>query len=281
MQINIAKTSGFCFGVKRAINTSLSLAKGKKPVYILGDIVHNNFVVKELAKKGIKKISRIKPVKNSILMIRAHGASKKVFKKAKTCGYKIVDTTCPKVKEIYKIAKRLEKNNKIIIIGDHNHDEVKGIAGQLNKKSITIESPNRITSEKLKHIKKAAVVTQSTQTIENINAIMKRLKKIIPQVKLYNTVCRTTILKQQEIKTLPKKNNLILIVGSSTSANTKRLYELSRKINKKTYWIESKKNLKCGWLKDVERIGIMAGASTPEPIVQEIVERIKQISRYY
>ena len=189
MQINIAKSSGFCFGVRRAIDICNGLAGGKKNVYVLGDIVHNSFVVRDLTKKGIKKIARISPGKNSILVIRAHGAPKKTFKTAKKCGYKIIDATCPKVKEIYKIAGDLEKNSKIIIIGDNNHDEVKGIAGQLKNKAIIIESPDHIDVKKLARVKKASVITQSTQSIENINSIMKRLKKILPEVRLYNTTC--------------------------------------------------------------------------------------------
>ncbi|MGB3057624.1 MAG: 4-hydroxy-3-methylbut-2-enyl diphosphate reductase, partial [Candidatus Omnitrophota bacterium] len=150
MEINIAKSSGFCFGVRRAINISKALAKDNKKVYVMGDIVHNTFVVRDLTQRGIKKISRIRPVKDSTLIIRAHGASKKTFEKAKASGYKIVDATCPKVKDIYKIAKRLEKNNKIIIIGDKGHDEVKGITGQLKKSPVIVESPKKIPREKLK-----------------------------------------------------------------------------------------------------------------------------------
>ncbi|MGB2600131.1 MAG: 4-hydroxy-3-methylbut-2-enyl diphosphate reductase [Candidatus Omnitrophota bacterium] len=276
MEINIAKSSGFCFGVRRAINICKDLSGDKKPVYILGDIVHNTFVVQELAEKGVKKIGKIHPKKNSILVIRAHGAPKKTFGRAKKCGYKIVDATCPKVKDIYKIARRLEKGNKIIIIGDTGHDEVKGIAGQLKNKPVIIESPRKIPREKLKRVKKAAVITQSTQMIENINAVMKRLEKVIPEVRLYNTTCRTTVIKQQEIKSLPGKNDLVLIVGSPTSANTKRLYQIAKKINKKTHWIESAKDLKHAWFKRVKKVGIMAGASTPDRIVKQIVVRLKK-----
>ena len=276
MEINIAKSSGFCFGVRRAINISEALAGGKKPVCILGDIVHNSFVVRELSKKGIKKINRLAPVKNSTLIIRAHGAPKKTFESAKRSGYKIVDATCPKVKDIYKIARRLEKTNKIIIIGDQNHDEVKGIAGQLKKKPIIIESPGKIPAKSLKSIKKAAVITQSTQTTEIINSIMQRLEKIMPCVKLHNTTCRTTVIKQQEIKSLPKKNDVVLIVGSPTSANTKRLYQIAKKINKKTHWIESAKNLKKPWFRRVKKVGIMAGASTPDEVVKQIVMKLKK-----
>ncbi|MGD2278699.1 MAG: 4-hydroxy-3-methylbut-2-enyl diphosphate reductase [Candidatus Omnitrophota bacterium] len=276
MEINIAKSSGFCFGVRRAINISKALAGGKKPVCVLGDIVHNSFVVRELAEKGIRKIGRLVPKKNSILIIRAHGAPKKIFERAKRSGYKIIDATCPKVKDIYKIARRLERTNKIIIIGDQNHDEVKGIAGQLKKKPIIIESPRKIPAEKLKRVKKAAVITQSTQTIENINAIMERLERIMPRVKLHNTTCRTTVIKQQEIKSLPEKNDVVLIVGSPTSANTKRLYQIAKRINKKTHWIESAEGLKKSWFKRVKKVGIMAGASTPDEVVKEIVVKLEK-----
>lgn len=273
MKITIAKSSGFCFGVRRAIKISTELAKKKKNVFVLGDIVHNSFVVKDLRKHGIKKISRLSPNnKNRTLIIRAHGAPKKIFEKAKKCGYRIMDATCPKVKDIYKIAKRLEKNNKIIIIGDKNHDEVKGIIGQLEKRPLILNSASRISKKELSRIQKAAVITQSTQTFENIEKIMTSLLKIIPRVKLYNTTCQTTIIKQQEIRLLPKKNDLILILGSKTSANTKHLYQISKRINKNTYWIECAKDIKTSWLKNIKKIGIMAGASTPDYITKEVVQ---------
>lgn len=249
MKINIAKSSGFCFGVRRAINICNDLAENNKKVYVLGDIVHNSFVADELEKKGVRKTERIRPSEKSTLIIRAHGAPRKTFERAKKCGYRIVDATCPKVKDIYRIARRLERKNKIIIIGDHNHDEVRGIAGQLKTRPITVESPRNVTAGKFKRVKKGAVITQSTQSIDNISSIMKKLKKLIPDVKLYNTTCWTTRVKQSEIRTLPKENDLVLIIGSKTSANTKRLYQISKNINKKTYWIESAKNLKNNWFK--------------------------------
>ena len=279
MKINIAKSSGFCFGVKRAIEISEKISDKEENVCVLGDIVHNSFVVNNLSKRGIKKISKISPTKKkSTLIIRAHGASKKTFEKAKKCGWKVVDATCPKVKDIYKIAKRLEANNSIIIIGDSGHDEVKGIAGQLKKKPITIESPQKIPIKKLSTIKKAIVVTQSTQSIENITKIMKKLLKIIPNIKLYNTTCRTTVIKQEEIKNLPLQNDLILIIGSKTSANTKRLYEISKKLNKNTHWIESEKNINKKWFsKKIANVGIMAGASTPDYITRNVISRLKKL----
>lgn len=278
MRVNVAKSSGFCFGVRRAIDMSLSLSENKKPVHVLGDIVHNSFVVDKLSEKGIKKVRSIRPAKKgTILIISAHGAATKVFDKAKKCGYKVADATCPKVKAIYSIAKKLEREkNRIIIIGDKGHEEVKGIAGQMETKPLTIESPSDVSHLKLRPSEKYAVITQSTQSIDNIDRIMVELKKMIPDVKLYNTTCRTTTVKQEEIRSLPKENEVVLIVGSSTSANTKRLYQISKTINSRTYWIESARDIQKGWLHNVKSVGIMAGASTPDEIVNEIVENLHQ-----
>lgn len=278
MHINIAKSSGFCFGVKRAIEISTKLSSSKKPVYVLGDIVHNNFVVKDLEEKGLRRLKRITSTKNATLIVRAHGAPKKTFEKARSKGYKIVDATCPMVKDIYKIAKKLEKTHKIIIIGDTGHDEVKGISGQLNNRSITIASVKDISVKQLSRVKKAAVITQSTQSRENIDLVMRKLKKIIPDIKLYDTTCQITRVKQREIKILPEDNDVILIIGSKTSANTKRLYQISRNINKKTYWIESKKDIKPSWFKNIESVGIMSGASTPDYVTKEVVNHLKTLT---
>ncbi|MDD4956414.1 MAG: 4-hydroxy-3-methylbut-2-enyl diphosphate reductase [Candidatus Omnitrophica bacterium] len=275
MKINIAKSSGFCFGVKRAIEISSSLACPGKKVYVLGDIVHNSFVVEDLRKKGIKKIEQIRPMKNATLIIRAHGAGKSTFLKAEKCGFKIVDATCPKVKEIYKIARQLEKSHRIIIIGDAGHDEVKGIAGQLEHKPIVVESPGTVPFGKLRNFKKAAVITQSTQTLDNINSTMDVLRSVLSDVELYNTTCRTTHIKQEEINRLPRNNDVVLIIGSKTSANTKRLFQISRKINNKTYWIESSRGLRSSWLTGARSVGIMAGASTPDKITDAVVKKLK------
>ncbi|MFH1836575.1 MAG: 4-hydroxy-3-methylbut-2-enyl diphosphate reductase [Candidatus Omnitrophota bacterium] len=275
LKINIAKSSGFCFGVKRAIDISNKLCEQKGNVRVLGDIVHNSFVVRDLEKKGIKRIRYIKKTKNTNLIISSHGAPKEVFSKARKCGYTVTDATCPKVKNIYRIAQRLEKNNKIIIIGDSGHDEVKGIAGQLKNRPITLEKPSDVSHNIFSGIKKAAIITQSTQDTDNIFKITERIQKIIPEAKLYNTTCGTTVIKQNEIRTLPKENDIVLIIGSRTSANTKRLYQISRGINKNTYWIESDKDLKKTWFKRAKRVGIMAGASTPDLITKAIAETLK------
>lgn len=276
MKVAVAKSSGFCFGVRRAIDMGLNLAGKKERVRVLGDIVHNSFVVKKLSEKGVKKIKNIRPVlRKTVLIISAHGAPEKIFKKASFCGYKIADATCPKVKAIYQIARRLERDNELIIIGDKGHTEVKGIAGQLKKRPTIIESVGKIPLKKTAKMRKAAVVTQSTQSRENVSAIFKELRKIIPEISLHDTTCSITSVKQNEIKKMSRANDVILIVGSPTSANTKRLFLIAKEINKKTFWIESGENIRKEWFFGVKKVGIMAGASTPDEIVGKIVERVK------
>jgi len=280
MRINLAKSAGFCFGVKRALEIAKEIAKNQKDVVMLGDIVHNERVIKEIIKLGIRKINKLCENNNQTLIIRAHGEPKRIFDLAKKFNYKIIDATCPMVKEIHRIAKDMEeKGYFIIVIGDKNHDEVRGIIGQLNKKAMVIEDIKDIDINKIKKLKKVAVVVQSTQELDKVLKIVEVLKRYIKELKFFNTICMPTRIKQKEIKEMPKKNDCMIIIGSKNSANTKRLYEISKKINKKTYWVNSAGEIKELWLKDVNTIGITAGASTPDETIKEVIEKIELIRK--
>jgi 4-hydroxy-3-methylbut-2-enyl diphosphate reductase len=278
MKIIVAKSAGFCFGVKRALNIALDTVKNGDKVYMLGDIVHNEDVIKAIALSGIKKISRLGDGRGKTLLIRAHGASLKTIKKAHAKKYRVVDATCPMVKEIHKIASSMEsKGYKIIIIGDKNHDEVRGIIGQLKSKSLIISRPKDVAASGLKSIKKAAVVVQSTQSYEKAVKIVMELEKIIREVKSFNTICRPTRIKQEEIKKMPRVCETMLIIGSRKSANTARLYQISRSLNKNTYWVRNKKDIKTKWLKGIQTVGITAGASTPDSTTNEVMDYLKSL----
>ncbi len=279
MKITLAKSAGFCFGVEKALNTAFEAAKSNKNVYMLGDIVHNEDVVKSIKGSGIKTIRSLKNGKGMTLIIRAHGTPASTLRKAKRLGYKIIDATCPMVKEIHKIAKNLENDGyQIIIIGDKKHDEVKGIAGQLKKKALVIDDLKNIPIPKLQKLKKAAIVVQSTQNLEKVLEIVAVLKKYIMDFHFHNTICRPTRTKQQEIKTMPLENDVMIIIGSKTSANTKRLYQISKSLNKHSFWVQSKKDLKKDWFKNAKSVGITSGASTPDSTTQSIVKHIKKIT---
>ena len=278
MEINLAKSAGFCFGVKRALKIAREIAQSGTEVEMLGDIVHNEDVVKTIEKTGIKKVKRLREGTNKTLLIRAHGASADVYKRAAEKGYKIVDATCPMVKEIHDIVQVSKKEGcKIVIIGDKQHDEVRGIMGQLNNRAIVIDGMRTIPLNEIKRIKKACVVVQSTQNVQKTLRIVDTLKKHIRELKFYNTICKPTRIKQKEATDMPLANDVMIIIGSRTSANTKRLYEISKSHNKRSYWIESGTEVNPKWFKGAKSVGIMAGASTPDTTTKQVIKRIRSL----
>lgn len=279
VKINLAKSAGFCFGVKRAVDIAYKTLAGNKNVYMLGDIVHNEDVAGKLEKAGLKKSQKLGCGKNKIFLIRAHGAGLKIINQARGLGYKIVDATCPMVKEIHKIARNAECDGQtIIVIGDKKHNEVQGIIGQLKKPAIVIENAKNIPWGKLSKIKKACVVVQSTQNLEKVMKIIALLKPHLKELKFFNTICQTTRLKQQEMKKMPLENEVMIIIGSKTSANTQRLYEISKSLNEISYWVQAKKDIKPAWFKGIKTVGITAGASTPDETTEDIIACIKKLT---
>jgi 4-hydroxy-3-methylbut-2-enyl diphosphate reductase len=278
MKINLAKSAGFCFGVRKAITNVLETAKTQEPVFMLGDIVHNEAVVKQIQNAGIRKINRLTRGKGKTLLIRAHGCSRHTLERAVKLGYKVIDATCPMVKEIHRIVRKLEDAGyQIIIIGDKQHDEVQGIVGQLKNKTLVIDKLQNVPLARIKKIKNAGIVVQSTQNLDNVLGILKLLRKYIPTIAFHNTICNPTKIKQSEVKTMPLKNTVMIIIGSKASANTKRIYEISKSLNSKSYWVNSAKEIKKNWLINAKSVGITAGASTPESSIKEIIAKIKTI----
>lgn len=276
MKINLAKSAGFCFGVRRALNIAFKTAVRGAKVYMLGDIVHNNEVIRQAQKNGIKKIKELGNGKGKTLLIRAHGTSSSVIKQARAKGYKVVDATCPMVKEIHKIARDMEKKGyRIIIIGDKNHAEVRGIIGQLKKDALVINKARAIPRQKIKEIKKAAVVIQSTQNTKEAEKIAAAIKLLIKNVEVFNTVCGPTRAKQAEARKMPLENDVMLIIGSRSSANTKRLYQICKRLNKRSYWIESEEDIQPAWLKKAESAGVTAGASTSEWAIKGVIDHLR------
>ena len=272
MKITVARSAGFCFGVKRAMDIALRMAGEKRDVFMLGDIVHNDIVVNKITEAGIKKILRLGKGDDKTLIVRAHGASIATYRKAKEKGYNIIDATCPMVKEIHRIAGKAEKEGcKIAVIGDKDHDEVRGIVGQLKKRPIVISKVSDIRQAGINRSGKIAVVVQSTQNADKILPIVKALKKAADKVIFFNTICRPTRQKQDEAKKMALKNDAIIVLGSRKSANTRRLYHIAKARNGKTYWVESPGSIKRSWFKKTKSVGILAGASTPDEIIKDAV----------
>jgi 4-hydroxy-3-methylbut-2-enyl diphosphate reductase len=182
------------------------------------------------------------------------------------------------VKEIHKIARQLEdRGYRIIIIGDKKHDEVAGIIGQLNSQAIVIDKLKDIPLGKIKKISKAGIVVQSTQNQDKLALILELLHRHIPEISFHNTICNPTRTKQNEVKVMPLKNTVMIIIGSKTSANTKRIFQISKSLNKNSYWVNSAQEIKKGWLVNAKNVGVSAGASTPETTIRDVLLRIKTI----
>ena len=276
MKITIAKDAGYCFGVRDAVNLAYETAKEHGEVYMLGDIVHNENVINDLDKAGAKVVNNINEVpKDKPILLRAHGTKKDIWNEANNRKMNVVDATCPLVHEIHNEVKKLaEDGRQIFVIGDHGHDEVIAIADQVPD---TIVIASKREAEKLKKYKKAGVVSQSTQTIENVQEIINILMQKVFDLHFVNTICYPTKRNQEQIKKLAVESDVMLIIGSFTSANSKRLTLLSKLINKNTYQVTSVKDIKEKWFEDCNSVGISAGASTPDYLIEEVENKLSYL----
>jgi 4-hydroxy-3-methylbut-2-enyl diphosphate reductase len=280
MIITVARYGGFCFGVRRAITLAMKTAAKNPEVCMLGDIVHNEDVIKQVEQAGIRRIKRLGKGGNKILLLSAHGTPTAVIEEARRRDYQIVDATCPMVKGIHNIARKMEHEGRaIIIVGDHDHDEVYGIIGQLRNRPIVIDRADTVPHHRLQKLKKAAVVVQSTQNAENVFKIIDTVKQDVPDLKFFNTICRPTRIRQAEMRTLPLENDVMIIIGSRTSANTQRLCEISHSLNSRTHCVESKRDLKPAWFKGARSVGVASGASTPDATIRDVVDYLRTLSK--
>ena len=276
MKIYLAKDAGYCFGVRDAVNLAYDTAKTHGEVYMLGTIVHNERVIEDLSKVGAKVVDSLDDVPdNKPLLFRAHGTAPQLWQEASDRNLKLIDATCPLVTEIHHEIKKLEnENRRTIIIGDHGHDEVVAIAAQV-KKPIIISTIKEAKS--LRKMKRAGIVSQSTQMIENVQEIINVLMEKVFDLRFINTICFPTRRNHEQIKNLAVKSDVMIIIGSFTSANSKRLTQLALERNKKSFQVTSAKDLNRSWFENCESVGISAGASTPDETIKEVVEKIKKI----
>ncbi len=245
---------------------------------MLGDIVHNENVVKDLESSGAKVVDSLDEIpKDKPVLLRAHGTVNSTWDEAKEKKMTILDATCPLVHEIHREVKMLEaEGRKIVIIGDHGHDEVEAIADQ-------VENPIIISSKEeamgIKRTRKIGVVSQSTQMIENVQEIINTLMTRIVDIRFINTICYPTKRNHEQIKELSKTSDIMIIIGSFTSANSKRLTELSKQRNENTYQVTCAEDIKESWFENIEKVGISAGASTPDYLIEGVERKIKMIAK--
>ena len=276
MQITIAKDAGYCFGVRDAVNMAYDAAEKYGDVHMLGSIVHNEKVVNDLENAGAKIVRSLSDVPDgSPILFRAHGTVNSLWNEAKAKKMNIVDATCPLVTEIHEEVRKLAKDGRqIIVIGDHGHDEVVAIADQV-KNSIVVATPEE--AKQLKKFKRAGLVSQSTQAIENVQEIINIIMTKVFDLHFVNTICYPTKRNHEQIKEMAVQNDIMVIIGSFTSANSKRLTQLASDRNPFSYQVTGAADLKPEWFENKEKIGISAGASTPDYLITEVKEGIEQI----
>ncbi len=270
MKIELAPKAGFCFGVKRALDLAAKTAQeSNKDIYTLGPLIHNPQVVDELSKQGIVVAEVIEDIPSGVIIIRSHGVGPDVFEKAKENGLQIIDATCPFVKKAHQLAEQLSnKGYQVVVVGDKEHPEVTGIVGWTGGQGVVVESPEE--AEKLLPQKKVAIISQTTQPEENFNKIVTVLKSKVQDVIAHNTICHATRDRQSAAVELARNVDLMIVVGGKNSANTQKLARLCAETGTTTHYVETAGEIDLQWLKGVKKVGITAGASTPDWIIEEV-----------
>lgn len=268
MQIKVATHSGFCFGVKRAINIAEKTIKESKTtnsIYSLGSIIHNPQVVGSLSERGLRVIKDITDIKKGTIIISSHGAPIEVIRKIDEKRLNLIDATCPFVKNAHNIVKDLKASGyRIVIIGDKKHPEVKALLSLTGKKTRT---------------KKIAVISQTTQSKGNyLEGISELLEKDFSEIRIFNTICNDTAERQALARGLLKKCDVMVVVGGKNSANTKRLWQICKESGVGSYRIETDSELKKQYFKGKKCAGVVSGASTPDSMVKKVVQKIKTLT---
>jgi 4-hydroxy-3-methylbut-2-en-1-yl diphosphate reductase len=277
VKIIIAKTAGFCFGVKRAVDMTLDVAKKDRDgVYTLGPIIHNPQVIAKLKDEGVSPIEMhdIEDREIRDLIIRTHGIPRQLYDNISSRGFRIIDATCPFVKKAQHYAKLLKENGyQVVILGDSNHPEVMGLMSYAGRDVLVVNEGSDLQGLK----SKVGIVVQTTQPVESLKKVLSNVIERAREVKVYNTICNSTALRLKETEEMTHKVDVMIVVGGKNSANTTQLANLCRSLSIGTYHVETAAELQEIWFRGADRVGITAGASTPDWIIKEIGKRIRDI----
>ena len=275
MEITVAKSAGFCFGVQRAVDSVYKeLEENSGKIYTFGPIIHNEQVVEDLNKKGIEVIDtveQLKKIKEGTVVIRSHGVAKEIYDILEQQKLKMVDATCPFVKKIHNIVLDESNNGKtIIIIGNDNRPEVEGIKGWVNGEVIVINKEEQIEKLSLPEQTKACIVSQTTFNHNKFKYLVEIIRKKGYDITVVNTICNATHVRQVEAQKISSKVDGMIVIGGKNSSNTQKLYDICRNECENTFYVQTVKDLDLHELKSLKSIGITAGASTPKNIIEEV-----------
>ena len=280
MEVIVAKTAGFCFGVERAVNQVYDQIKNENgPIYTLGPIIHNEEVVRDLEEKGVKVLNsenEILTLTEGTVIIRSHGVGKHIYDMLKAQGVQIVDATCPFVKKIHRIVQEQNlQGRRVIIIGDENHPEVEGIKGWGDARTMVVKNEEQM--EKLPSFtgEKLCIVSQTTFNYNKFKDLVEKFEKKGYDILVLNTICNATQERQVEAERIASQVDAMIVIGGKNSSNTRKLYEICQKECKDTYYIQTLDDLNPESVNSVRSVGITAGASTPKKIIEEVHTNVR------
>ena len=274
IKVITAKRAGFCFGVKRAVDMAFAAAGQGERVYTLGPIIHNPQVIKKLKSEGVQPVESIDGRKIETLIIRTHGVPKETSEKLGKKKYKVLDATCPFVKKAQNYAKLLrEENYQVVIIGDREHPEVMGLMSYAGPDAIVVNRSDGAP----KLGPRVGIVIQTTQPVSVLTKFVSEIVGQVKELKVFNTICNSTALRLKETKGIAQAVDAVVVVGGKNSANTTQLANFCISMSVPTYHIETASEIRDEWFANVEKVGITAGASTPDWIIDEVEDRIRQI----
>ena len=283
-EITLAKYAGFCYGVKRAVDTVKKIKSGNpdKNVYVLGELIHNVQVIEELKSFGVISLDTLPEKGEGICVVRSHGESPQTFEKIKNAGFEVYDLTCPDVKKVQQKAVELVKDGYyLVIVGKEEHPEVSAIKANALMFGDNVLVAGKVEdlykySDVLKEHKNIGVVVQTTQTLATLNPIIEYLTSVSKELRIVNTICPSTSRRQAEAKELAQNNDLMIVVGSKNSANTTHLADIAKEYTK-TIHIETSDELSQyeDLIKKSSKIGVTAGASTPQNVIDNVVKMLK------
>jgi len=286
MEVTVAKSAGFCFGVKRAVDTVYrEIESGEKPVYTFGPIIHNEQVVEDLENRGVQVIhseDELEKLSGGTVVIRSHGVSRDVCEKIEARGMKIVDATCPFVKKIHRIVdEEGRKGRHVVIIGSADHPEVQGIMGWASGPVTVIHTAEEAESFVPENGKPISIVAQTTFNYNKFKDLVEILRKkrydntVLNILNILNTICNATEERQREAKSIAGEVDTMLVVGGRHSSNTQKLFEICKKECGNTYYIQTPVDLDSEMFQCSSYVGITAGASTPKKIIEEVQEHVR------
>ena len=280
MEVTVAKSAGFCFGVKRAVEMVQEEAKKEQKVYTLGSIIHNEQVVEGFAKKGVQvldSVDELQEDEKATVIIRSHGITKQMFQQLKQKKVRIVDATCPFVKKIHNIVQEKKAEGyQIIVVGNAKHPEVEGTCGWCDNQCKVVETLSEAENCTLKAGEKVCVVAQTTFNYKKFKDIVAILSKKSYDILIMNTICNATEERQTEACTIARKSDAMIVIGGKHSSNTRKLYEICKEECLNTHFIQTLDDLDLKLFQSFRSVGITAGASTPNNIIKEVQSYVRQ-----